>query len=467
MRSPRRAAWWLLAVCCGCAADARPGDPGLRGPEPLAIGEEQVARLCGRPTDDLVTDAFCHGARPRIEGFVDLREMLGLESDDNAIYQGFALVGHSTSLVARSVSAINPRILVMKLESDDKGHEQELAVLAFARGEPFSEILVRNRLNGELQFYLAVFTLACEEKPAGCVPGDLLTEATESGWTSLNVYGEEDLQNTPRDCRTCHQPDGPGTRKFMRMQEFEPPWNHWLYRLSVGGRALLDDYYAAKGDEPFAGYTSEEIFFSQPGLLSSMIRFGGTDEQPNAFVSRRIEDEVVASAARRGGNQPEDNSVPGESETWRTIYERARSGKAISVPYHDVKVTDATKLAAMTRAYTAYRQGRLARAELPDIRDVYPDDPMLLAEMGRVTEPGLDGEGVLMQACAQCHNQRLDQTLSRSRFDVDLSRIDRAEKDRAIARVSLPPDDPAVMPPALLRQLSEQGRARLIELLER
>lgn len=467
MRSLGRAACWLLAVSCGCAAEARSADPGVRGPEPLAVGEEQVARLCGRPTDDLVTDAFCHGAKPRIRGFEGLREMLGLASDDNSIYQGFVLNGHSTSLVTRSVSAINPRIIVMKLESDDERHQQEMAVLAFARGETFSEILVRNRLNGELQFYLVVFTLACEEMPAGCLPGDLLTEAVESGWTSVNVYGEEDLQNTPRDCRTCHQPDGPGTRKFMRMQEFEPPWNHWHYRLSVGGHALLDDYYAAKGDEPFAGYASEDLFMSQPGLLSAMIRFGGMQEQPNAFVSRQIEDEVVESAARRGGDQPVDNSVPGQSETWRKIYERARKGEAISVPYHDVKVTDPGKLAAMTRAYVDYRQGRLARAELPDIRDVYPDDPTLLANMGRVTEPGLDGKEVLLQACSLCHNQRLDRTLSRSRFDVDLSRIERAEKDRAIARVSLPPDDPSVMPPALVRQLSEQGRQRLIELLER
>ncbi len=459
---------WLLGALCGCVADARSAsERELQGPEPLAIGQEQIDRLCDRPTDDLVTDAFCHGRPPDIEGFAGLRVMLGLESDDNTIYQGFVLTGHSTSLVAHSVSAINPRIIVMKLASEDERHEQELAVLAFARGDRFSEILVRNRLTAELQFYLAVFTLPCEEDVAGCAPGDLLTEAVESGWTSVTMYGEEDLQNTPRDCRTCHQPGGPGTRKFMRMQEFEPPWNHWFYRLSVGGRALLEDYYAAKGDEPFAGYASEDIFMSQPGLLSATIFYEGDAKQPNAFVSRPIEDEVVASAAQRGGRQPVDNSVPGESETWRKIYERARSGEAISVPYHDVKVTDANKLALMTQAYIDYREGRLGREELPDIRAVYPDDPEQLAHMGLVTEPGLDGEGVLLQACAQCHNQRLDQTLSRSRFDVDLSRLDHEEKQLAIARVSLPPDDPAVMPPALFRSLSDEGRSRLIDLLKR
>jgi hypothetical protein len=184
-------------------------------------------------------------------------------------------------------------------------------------------------------------------------------------------------------------------------------------------------------------------------------------------VSARIETEVERSAAERGGDQPVDNSIPGQSETWEAIYERAKRGEAIAVPYHDVKVTDPDKLAAMTQAYTDYREGRITQDELPDIRDVYPDDPELLARMGFMTEPGLDGEGVLMQACAQCHNSRLDQHVSRARFNVDLSKISREQKERAIARLLLPPDHPAAMPPVRIRSLSEEARDRLIDLLQK
>jgi hypothetical protein len=86
--------------------------------------------------------------------------------------------------------------------------------------------------------------------------------------------------------------------------------------------------------------------------------------------------------------------------------------------------------------------------------------------MGFETEPGLDGKGVLLQACGQCHNDRLDKTLSRSRFNVDLSKLGRGEKDLAIARIKLDRSAPQAMPPVRFRALSEEGRERLIELLE-
>ena len=99
------------------------------------------------------------------------------------------------------------------------------------------------------------------------------------------------------------------------------------------------------------------------------------------------------------------------------------------------------------------------------MRDVFPDDHALLAEMGMSTEPGLSGEAVLLQACAQCHNDRLDQELSRARFRADLQGLTRAEKELAIARLSLPPNDLLAMPPARFRVLSQEARARAIQAL--
>jgi hypothetical protein len=458
----------LGAMLSACAADAGSGEPRHTGPQPLLHGEAQREQLCARGHQDPMSDLLCDGD-PKIGSFTDLRQALGLltglEPGRSASYDfdGFAVTAHSTSLVTRSVSAINPRVIFIRPEYEDR----EMVMLAFARGEQFSEAIVRDRATGELRFYLTTFTQACNDAEGGCTPGDLLTETADVGWKNVDVYDDQDLVNTTLDCMPCHQPGGPGTRKILRMQELEPPWSHWLYRYTEGGFALVADYMAAKGEEELVGIAGSTLMISNPGLLSSTVRLAGSAAQPNEFVSGEIEREVTESAAAKGGSQPHDNSIPGDSDTWNDIYARAKRGDAIPVPYHDVKVTDPQKLAAMTQAYVDYREGRLAREQLPDIRDVYPDDPELLARMGFATEPGLDGEGVLKQACAQCHNERLDQTVSRARFDVDLDKLGRAEKDRAIERLLLPEDDPEHMPPARLRTLSEEAKRRLIELLKR
>jgi hypothetical protein len=460
-----RSSWVVLvafALLGGCAADSTSDRPSVQIREPmlLASGAEQTQRLCHRGRSDRVLDVFCNS--PSVTSLVELRAALGLSSNDNDIYRGFALVGHSTSLSLRGVSAINPRIIFVGPHAD----QDEPLFLAFVRGEQAAEIVARD-VHGELQFYLLTFSQDCNQAAAGCTPGDLLTEVIESGWNDVNVYAEEDLLNTPRDCRVCHQPDGPQSPKLLRMQEIEPPWNHWFWRQATGGHALIDDYYAAKGNEPFAGLPGAAIVTSQPGLLSAALFSSHSQTQPNAFVSARIEQEVRQSAEAAGGNQPNDNSVPGQSATWDAIYERAKRGEAITVPYHDVKVTDPAKLERMTQAYVEYRNGVLARNDLPDLRDIYPDDELLRAHMGLVTEPGLDGQGVLLQACAQCHRAGLDEGLSRARFRADLSKLDRATKDRAIARLSLPADHPSAMPPAVARALTKEARAKLVELLQR
>jgi hypothetical protein len=69
--------------------------------------------------------------------------------------------------------------------------------------------------------------------------------------------------------------------------------------------------------------------------------------------------------------------------------------------------------------------------------------------------PGATGRQVLVQMCRQCHNARLDPTLSRASFDIDrLDTMSRVEKDLAIARLQLPRDSARHMPPVRLRELS-------------
>lgn len=434
----------------------------LRLPDPVATlprGESQRAIFCERGGADAVTDIFCGESAPRISGLADLLALLRVNPSAYVGAAGFSIAGHSTSLSKRLVSAINPRVIFMHTEY---GAAPLLAV-AFTRGETIVEIVTRNRATKELQFYVVSFTLRCNESGAECSPGDLLTPAIERDWQRVDVYGEEDLKNTPLDCRTCHQPSGPAAPKLLRMQELETPWTHWFDEQTRGGRALLEDYYAAHGDEPLAGIPGALVKQGRASVLAAFVSVGGSKVQPNQFLTAGIENDVESVAP----DQPADNRVRGQSEVWRPLYEAAQRGQAIPVPYHDVKITDPGKLSAMQEAYRQYLAGTLPRSALPDIRDVLPDDPVALAEMGFSVDERLDDELLLSAACGLCHNARLDQNLSRARFHTELARLSADEKKLAIERLKLPGHDPLAMPPRRIHDLSDAVRDRLIALLRR
>lgn len=440
------------------------GDPF----ESLLQGEEQTAQVCESGAQDLVRRVFCGDDPPEIGSLHDLQMAFGLDPLHLRGVGGSALTGHSTSLSKRSISAINPRVIMFQMVVDLLDENRgpiEFVTIAFNRGEQFAELATMNA-EREYHFYVVRFQQECNERPEGCLPGELLTEAIEHNWRNVTLYDEKSLENTILDCATCHQPNGPGTPRMFRMQEFDDPWTHWFFNSTEGGRALVADYTAAKGDESIAGLPRKEIGGVSPGGLETIV--GGRDSnQPNKFNSEMIEKEITESAALEGGDQPIDNSIPGTSPTWQLAYEASRRGEFIPAPYHNVKVTDADKLARATEAYQAYRRGELAVEELPDFRDVFPDDHERLAQMGISTSPGLSGEEVLIQACSQCHNERLNQDQSRARFRADLVGMSRAEKDTAIARLMLPRNSVHAMPPARLRILSKEARTRAIEALRK
>jgi cytochrome c553 len=338
----------------------------------------------------------------------------------------------------------------------------DLVVMGFVRGEQFAELIAGDPSTNQLNFFLVRFEQDCNERAGGCTRGELLTPAVESNWRRVTIYEDHDVQNTTVDCKQCHQPGGEGTPKVLRMQELRNPWTHFLRNNNDGGRALIADYEAAHGtQETYAGIPGAMIAASEPRLLEDLIRDNGFGDQPNEFPSRRIEREVQSSS--RG--QPEDNSTPGSSETWTELYERFVRGEVIAPPYHDVKVTDPRKLSTMTKAYQDYRAGILAMDELPDIRDVLLDAG--LRDMGFMVKAGQSGAQILVNACAQCHNSHLNQTISRARFNVDLSRMSRAEKDLAIRRLKLPAHDARRMPPDRVRLLTPQEIELLIKELQK
>jgi hypothetical protein len=243
---------------------------------------------------------------------------------------------------------------------------------------------------------------------------------------------------------------------MLRMQELEDPWTHWFRSDRPGGLTLMQDYFRAHGeDEDYGGIPGALINKSDGRALEDFVKGQGFADQPNQFDTKAIEAEIAASSTA----QPEINTPRGKSATWSAIYARAAAGDFIPVPYHDVKVTDPNKLQFVTDAYKAFTSG--ASRELPDVRRVFLDDAF--EDLSFFPKAGASGHEVLLQACAQCHNSRLDQTISRARFDATkIGSMSTAEKKEAIRRMNLPASDRLHMPPAILRALPDDALAAAI-----
>lgn len=438
----------------------------------LPIGAAQMTALCARlatqNVNDRVRTAFC-GATPRtITSLTQLQTALGLNfaspnltgrgNNGQGGNPGFAISGHSSSLVLRSVSAINPRAILFTPPTGNP--VPGFVTLGFVRGDQFAEIIAHNPTTGVLDFYLARFTQACNTTNS-CTPGNLLTPAVESNWLTFQIYDETDLKNTIVDCTQCHQPGGPATTRFLRMQELANPWNHWFRDNRVGGQALIADYQAAHGTtEAYAGIPGALINASDPARLEDVIRQNGFGAQNGVFNSGNIEAQINATAG-----QPQNNDTPGTSTAWNTIFNRAVLGQIIPVPYHDIKVTESATLRTFTTAYQNFRANPATAATLPDLRNVFKTS-RLFEIAGIAARPGLDGPGIITEMCTQCHNSRLDQTITRSRFNVNLTAMSNlvggvltgAARDTeigvAISRLSLPSEDVRKMPPETLKSLS-------------
>jgi hypothetical protein len=230
---------------------------------------------------------------------------------------------------------------------------------------------------------------------------------------------------------------------------------------TTGGQALYQDFHTAHAaGEDYGPIPGALVDKSDPALMAQMITQAGFGTQPNAFDSAAIEAEVAKSSSA----QPWSNANMGVSPTWQAIYDASVGGQFIATPYHDVKVTDPTKLQQMSKAYKQYIAGQASA--LPDIRDVFMDAG--LRDMGFAPKAGLNGRQLLVQECQQCHNANLDLTISREKFLVDqLDTMSRAEKDLAIQRLQMDVTTRLAMPPALFRTITDDERQLMITELQK
>jgi hypothetical protein len=423
--------------------------------EGLPAGIDQWTRMCAKGYGDMISKKFCAGPTPpALTSIKELEALLGLgvvpnPNNDPNLNQNvrFTFTGHSTGIGLRHVTPLNPRAFLMTPPLATAPNPQ-YQVMAFARGEPFVELVANDPQAQTLRFFLLRFNPACEE--AGCNPGELLTPAIESGWTGYTLYDDQTIENTTVGCLSCHQTAGPGTQKILRMQEMANPWAHWFYVERPQNLATMMDFHAAHGTEDYAGIPANLVDPSRPLSLQRLLTNNGFGTQPNAFDSTKIQTELMSGA----------------SATWAGLYAKAVAGTEIAPPYYGIPQTDPAKTASMIQAYQQWRTGALASAQLPDIRDTLLDGA--LADMSIRPKAGLDGRGILTHMCGQCHNSRLDQSLTRARFNVErLDQMSREVRDAAIRRLQLPDADRKKMPPTRFHTLSDAERDLVIEELSR
>jgi mono/diheme cytochrome c family protein len=456
---------FLLAACSGDGADPPAGDksawdalPAVVSPDPelktLPTREAQYRALCATPRGDAFFQSLCATPRPVINDFTGLLRVAKLDQN-----RAFALTGNSTSLVKSAVSSINPRLIVFPRVDEKREKAPEMTAIGFVRGEPFAEVVSRDLTSGDYNFYLFTFERQCDYAPGGCDLASLLTEELEHGWTAFSVYAEEDIENTSLDCRSCHQPQGYGTKKILRMQELESPWLHWFPQRFVqrtdSDRLLTAQFLEAHASDSQYGGVSiatiqNAVDEGSGAQLEALLAAEGQSDQPNVF-DPRIEAEAKAGAT---------------SPTWEKQFAVALTGEAISVPYPLADVTDPALRSARAKSYLDVVTGAAPRESLLDLRGLFSEDAK--QKLGLVPQPGADGRAVLIQVCSRCHDGRENPGISRAAFNVkNLDGMSRDEKNTAIQRLQEPDSSALRMPPWRTATLPPAELAAAIQELQK
>jgi hypothetical protein len=437
-------------------------DTGGGHGDDLPYDPDQLARVCERNNGDPIAQALCAEPTPAFDDIVGLYDALGLQ----LIPAHFAVLSNSTSLAARSVSVINPRVMVIV------PFEIGIGAVTYSRGEQVVEMVGYDQAADELNFYLFTFFRDCNDTEAGCGLADLVTPAVESDWTKWSLYQDVDLENRPLDCLTCHQPQGPGTEKLLLAHQAEEPWMHWFPSLALSqpgdtqSSTILTPRFLEihGGEERFAGIPVELLTPPNPAAAGIVLQQlldnywfpkGGPPPgmtahgQPHEFDSAAIEADISG----------------GSTATWDQYYADTLTGDRLPVPHHSHDITDPAKRAAAVESYVNVLSGAADPDTLVDPRDVLTEETEV--ELGFRPRPNATAEEILHHVCQRCHNDELDQTLSRAKFNAERpAELTPAQKTTAISRLMEPDGSPNQMPPPRFATLSDAQKQTMIEFLQ-
>jgi hypothetical protein len=454
----------------GAASQHTPEDVWLSR---IGAGPAQTARVCGRGATDRVATALCGKSTPILRGLADLYRALRIDQPAERL---LAATTHSLGLSARTVSALNPRVLVFQ----DIAHKrrainyEEIVAAGFTRGEQLVELAALDPATYEYNFYLLRFEQACNR--TRCTPEDLLTERIESGWTDWTLYSERDLEDTPLDCASCHLPFGPGTHKQLLMRQVFDPWMHWSDFRGGDERKLCSD--------PPADGSAGKIVVVADGLdLLRAVegpagRYAGVPmaELHAAESGKNLANYVIdAEGLIRDSPYPSDYPYGQiDFQTREVVCERFRSGKSptwdrhrresqqrgLPVPFYGPDVGDAGRRAEVL----ADRAGVLRRQAAGEAFDVAAS--FIAADaataVGFLPRPEDTAPEILRALCVRCHAANTDARLRRARFNGEsIDRIGPVTANAIRQRLSLPRTSPELMPPLRVGELPRWAITRI------
>jgi len=424
---------------------------------------------------------LCATPAPALGGLADLYRAVGVGPDSGGLA---AVATHSLGLSARTVSALNPRVVAFPRYSPLPA--DRIAAAAFSRVEPFVEMVGYDAATNDFNFYLLAFQPACG---ARCAPADLLTDRLESGWTGWTLYADRDLEDTPLDCSSCHHPGGAGAPRRLLMRQIDGPWMHWGDFRGVtpptactdasGATTLVDGTIAADGadllrqvdgpDGRHGGVAVADLLAAPSGYdLSSFIYYAaGQADGPG---------DVPCLAPDCPFSEPDpfpseqilcDRLLTGRADGAGGAWDRYRAGvraRGLPAPYFDLDVLDAPARATAGvdfAAFVADASGGDAFTKLSGLIA-----PGAARAIGFVPDDDASADVLLRTMCARCHDGRADAALARSRFDATaLDRLDAAGSAEVLRRTSLPRTSPARMPPLRSGELSDAAVSRLRDFL--
>ena len=456
-------------------------------------GQLQLDALCARLVDaniqSVVRDSFCAQPRPQISSAQDLLTALGLPFNGplgmeaqllwNNGNPAWSVIGHSAGLARRTVSPVNPRVIVQTPVASHSDPTPGFVIMAFTRGEGFAEIITHDPVRDDVDFFAFKFTYQCAD-PGNCTATERYGAQHESGWLDYTIYGAEDLENTPLDCLQCHEHglrDSPSQRRSPLMFQLNSMWMHWLYNVNFFRgwtdnpadqgpfHAMLQDYVSAHRTEDaplgetFGGIPGGALHASRPKSLEDLIEANGFG---NGFDSTAYAADGAAIGLLENGRA---RGLFFEYP-WEELYELSLHGLLIGPPGRGASPFDESKLAALISDYSDHQNGLVA--EFPEMTDLYDDAD--LSAVALSVHPGLSPPEMLVHACSQCHHDGLNQDLSRAKFKIGpiargragsnlgdhFAALDLSDLQMVRQRINLPSDHLAAMPPARFRSLSAQ-----------
>lgn len=418
----------------------------------LPKGDAQRELTCGLGNQDPFAQWYCAGpTAPTITGLEDVLVGLGLKQRGSTSGMFFAVNGHSSSLVMRRTTSVNPRVVIFSNQE-----EPNYRAAGFVRGDFMVEVLGYDPAKDDINFYLLRYEKECEPN---CGNADRFLEQTESGWRRVSAYEVRFIHQTPLDCLACHQPEGQGSKRILRMQELVFPWTHW-FRKGAGSTELFDEFYQTHCEDPKAGACNEKyatipiefIEDSAPPELEKFVCRGQVGfspfcgfPQPNLYKGMNV--------------NADDPNVSTPNARWLQLFNGALQGKMIPPPHYSINPFDPEKVALAKRKYRAVAFGGVAPESLPDMTDLFKDKE--LGYLSFKPADGLTARQIVEHRCMICHDDRFPAKSAFRAADFP-GQLTGEMKARIAYRINLPNTHRWRMPPTMSADLTAAEK-RLIE----